>query len=140
MILAIISQLAAWVLNVIYAFFSYFNYLIPVWVGTAINTAVGYLGVLDGLLPLWPRGDMDGLVSTVGIMTIFGWLLSMATAYYVFKLVVWVWNKVPFMKAIESPAAVGRSVKGIDSVRGRFASKSSSRVPGVIVPKWYRRK
>jgi len=73
------------------------QFITPTWIEEVITSAFSYIGILNGIFPIYPHPEMTGLVSTVGILTILGTLLYIVYYYYVFKLLLLVFHFLPFI-------------------------------------------
>lgn len=66
-----------------------FLFVIPSWLNDGINTIFHGSGWLDTIFPIFPHPEMTGLVATIGIMTMFGWLLVLIGYAVLVLLVYW---------------------------------------------------
>jgi|SRR5579862_66967 len=53
------------------------NSVLPQWLTTEIQTIMGGSGILNTVFPMYPHAGMAGLAGQIGIMTIFGWAVTM---------------------------------------------------------------
>lgn len=78
------------------------TFAIPVEVQTALSQLFGYVNYLNGYLPLWADPTASGLHRTVGIMTIFGWGLTIIILIQIFKVSLFVLRLIPFFNVKSS--------------------------------------
>ena len=53
------------------------NLVLPQWLTDTITRIMGGTGVLNTVFPMYPHPTMGGLVAQVGVMTIFGWTVTL---------------------------------------------------------------
>lgn len=77
----------------------------PPEISEAIGAFMGNFAYLHGIFPIVPVPEMSGLVSTVGILTVFGWSIKFLVYFYIVKLVLWLFGFIPFFKQNKMPKA-----------------------------------
>lgn len=53
------------------------NSLMPLWITDTIQNTIGGSAWLNSIFPMYPHPTMTGLAATLGIMTIFGWMVTL---------------------------------------------------------------
>lgn len=96
MILDILFFVIGLILNLFSALLNFVQFVIPDAWQTAIHTAVGYAGYLQGWLPIYPNTSATGLWHDVGIMTILGWAISLWIGLYLVEFIVMLIKFIPF--------------------------------------------
>lgn len=77
----------------------------PPEIAQAIGNFFGNFAYLHGFLPIVPVPEMSGLVATVGILTVFGWMIKFIVYFYIVKLILWLFGFIPFFKHKSMPRA-----------------------------------
>jgi hypothetical protein len=69
------------------------NFALPPWLTDEIATIMGGTGILNTIFPIYPHPGMAGLAGSIGIMTLFGfavtlmgYLLVLSLAYKLIKI------------------------------------------------------
>lgn len=97
--------------------FGLIEYAIPDTVETAVNQIFDYVRSVNGLLPMLPDSDLSGFASTIGLLTIGGYMLQFIVAWYLIKLILFVFALIPwFGKHVEIPK--GKTMSDIRSGLG----------------------
>ena len=73
----------------------------PLWLSQGIANIMGGTGILNTFLPMFPHVGMNGLVGSLGLMTIFGWLVVLMGYLIILSLAY------KFIKIIFSLASIG---------------------------------
>lgn len=83
-------------LKLLVSLFSLVSFTIPDWIETAIGNAFEYVAVLNGVFPIFPNPAFTGLAGSVGLFTIVGAFLQFLVAWYLIKLVLFVFGLIPW--------------------------------------------
>jgi len=77
--------------------FSAIGFLVPSQFQTAIAQYVSYFSYAQGILPVVATPGMSGFAGSMGLLTILGWGLQFIAAWYLLKLVLFVFGLIPWL-------------------------------------------
>jgi hypothetical protein len=65
------------------------NLVLPPWLNTGVANVLGGSGWINDIIPLYPHVGMAGLAGQIGFMTMFGWLMYLASILLMLRVGFW---------------------------------------------------